>query len=424
MKTALGISTPTRSAPSFESHQPIDRAKLYEEVWTTPFTKLGPLYGYSDAGLRKVCIALEVPIPSVGHWAKIAARQIVKRPPLRDQEGREIRYRKDPRLLAANSKDTRSADLEWLAKMEEQEHALLAAPKAELKVPPVIFELEAALQRSRKKAPYELARLIAEDRKRKKPNKWEPNWDAFGWPRAAATMNMLGEHDDKALRVSDTGSEAALEIIRQFVLEALRRGAAVKSAPKGPNVQIGLADYAFLATVRERFDEGKIKREFSGTEYATQVGTGEFVLVIDGIGSSLKEFRGNRESLLAAISADTVFLALYRRMMYCKQHARVEAARRQVWEEERRESERLQVIAQAEDQARKDEAKRREHLAEEAALWGRVVQLRGYVAAVRAAAGSTATQDLLDWFFWADKVIDEIDPIKDRTRAIEKSLPE
>lgn len=49
-----------------------ERISLYEEVWTTPLTKLGKKYGLSDNGLRKVCKALSIPLPKAGHWAKVA----------------------------------------------------------------------------------------------------------------------------------------------------------------------------------------------------------------------------------------------------------------------------------------------------------------------------------------------------------------
>jgi hypothetical protein len=47
-----------------------ERARLYEEVWTTPLTRLGEKYGLSDNGIRKVCKALNIPLPSHGHWAR------------------------------------------------------------------------------------------------------------------------------------------------------------------------------------------------------------------------------------------------------------------------------------------------------------------------------------------------------------------
>src|SRR5215471_12316086 len=42
----------------------------------------------SDNGLRKVCKALNFPLPHVGHWAKVAAGRNVPRIPLSDEAPR------------------------------------------------------------------------------------------------------------------------------------------------------------------------------------------------------------------------------------------------------------------------------------------------------------------------------------------------
>jgi hypothetical protein len=56
-----------------------ERLALYEEVWSTPLTKLGEKYGMSDNGIRKVCKAMNIPLPKVGHWARVEAGQDVAR---------------------------------------------------------------------------------------------------------------------------------------------------------------------------------------------------------------------------------------------------------------------------------------------------------------------------------------------------------
>lgn len=58
------------------------REELYEEVWAEPVTKVARRYAISDVGLRKICLDLEVPLPPVGYWAKLAAGRAVKRPSL------------------------------------------------------------------------------------------------------------------------------------------------------------------------------------------------------------------------------------------------------------------------------------------------------------------------------------------------------
>jgi hypothetical protein len=64
------------------------REKLFSELWKTPLTTLAPRYGLSDNGLRKVCIALTIPLPRAGHWAKAAVGKAPPTPDLPVTEGR------------------------------------------------------------------------------------------------------------------------------------------------------------------------------------------------------------------------------------------------------------------------------------------------------------------------------------------------
>lgn len=66
----------------------VTRAELYEQVWTTPLLRLASHYGISNVALGKLCRRLKIPLPGRGHWARVAARQRVKRPPLPKVEGR------------------------------------------------------------------------------------------------------------------------------------------------------------------------------------------------------------------------------------------------------------------------------------------------------------------------------------------------
>lgn len=45
-------------------------------------TKLAKAYGLSDVGLRKICVALDVPLPPRGYWTKLAAGRTIPMPAL------------------------------------------------------------------------------------------------------------------------------------------------------------------------------------------------------------------------------------------------------------------------------------------------------------------------------------------------------
>lgn len=61
-----------------------ERQQLFDEVWSSPVTKLAKGYGMSDVGLRKICVALDVPLPPRGYWAKLAAGKTIPKPVLQE----------------------------------------------------------------------------------------------------------------------------------------------------------------------------------------------------------------------------------------------------------------------------------------------------------------------------------------------------
>jgi len=58
------------------------RSELYEQVWAEPVRTVAKRYGVSDVALGKICRKLRVPVPGLGHWARIRVGQMVPRPPL------------------------------------------------------------------------------------------------------------------------------------------------------------------------------------------------------------------------------------------------------------------------------------------------------------------------------------------------------
>ncbi len=58
------------------------RQELYDLVWSTPASKLAGEFGISDVAIAKRCKKLNVPRPSLGYWAKVAAGQTLPKTPL------------------------------------------------------------------------------------------------------------------------------------------------------------------------------------------------------------------------------------------------------------------------------------------------------------------------------------------------------
>ena len=59
----------------------MQRAELFERVWSEPRTTLAKEWGLSGTGLSKACQRLKIPLPSRGYWAKARAGKPVGRRP-------------------------------------------------------------------------------------------------------------------------------------------------------------------------------------------------------------------------------------------------------------------------------------------------------------------------------------------------------
>lgn len=60
----------------------LTREELYEKVWGAPTVQVAAELGISDVALAKRCKKLNVPKPSLGYWAKVAAGQKPTKTPL------------------------------------------------------------------------------------------------------------------------------------------------------------------------------------------------------------------------------------------------------------------------------------------------------------------------------------------------------
>ena len=60
----------------------LTRQQLYDLVWSKPVRDVAKDFGMSDVALAKRCRAVRVPIPPRGYWARVAAGQKPRRPPL------------------------------------------------------------------------------------------------------------------------------------------------------------------------------------------------------------------------------------------------------------------------------------------------------------------------------------------------------
>lgn len=60
----------------------VSREKLYDEIWAEPITKVSKRYGVSDSYLVRILKNLNIPRPSRGYWAMVAAEIFPEKHPL------------------------------------------------------------------------------------------------------------------------------------------------------------------------------------------------------------------------------------------------------------------------------------------------------------------------------------------------------
>ena len=68
------------------SAEELSREELYELVWQTPMSKLGPQLGTDGQGLAALCRKRHVPTPPLGYWQKKAVGRASPAPSLPSAE--------------------------------------------------------------------------------------------------------------------------------------------------------------------------------------------------------------------------------------------------------------------------------------------------------------------------------------------------
>lgn len=401
-----------------------EREALYLEVWQTPLTKLGPKYGLSDNGLRKVCKALQIPLPPVGHWARIAAGHAIEATPLPalSDAAKTTFYSEPDRHRTSSDGSTPEqldADDRWLKARHAVDASISAAMIASADCSAVMDSARRALERAQQAKVKREAQDEKELQARQaRGSRWSPpNGLNFEWRQPAKYINNLAQFDEKAMSVSPVCAERAISVLDALCRGAVARGFALKA--QGPGVDLKLDGSTFRAVCREKFEAGRAPPAERVVGREVSVGTGKLILEFKGVGNSPVQItdddRGRLEEKLAT---GYVFQRLYSRIVLAWQQKREAEEEARQWrlrtaaaEEERRIAEQRRQLELEEQRIREA---REQLLAEEAALWGRVLQLRGYIAAVRAGAGDSPSSELSAWLEWAEHQIAAADPVADR----------
>lgn len=384
-----------------------ERQTLYQDVWKTPLTQLSKKFGLSDNGLRKICKAMNIPLPVAGHWAKVAAGHRITPPPLPPEAERTKFVSHPPK---AESTWRIAEDDDWLAEriaFEELPENRIVVDMAPRRWHGAVAPMHDELQEAVKKLPKQ--RRDAE-RAEKYPNAVRgPDFDGWGWKQFTyAGQVLIATHHSAPMRVTPLTYERALGIFNAICIAAEGRQFSVTLDEKAGRIVLQGHGGVVEMRITERLDDAWRKelrwdKKVENVKY--KVPTGVLRLYV-GVSYNEREIRDTSEEPLEQRLND-VFVRIYGRVIHARERTRErEAFERRYQEEQRRAAEaeerRLAAVAR-----REAELKKRAQLIEEARSWQTAKLIREYLAHLETGEATGRSED---WVMWARKVADEVDP--------------
>jgi hypothetical protein len=399
-----------------------EREPLYEEVWTQPITKIAAKYGLSDNGLRKVCIALDIPVPARGHWARLAAGQMVERMPLPESPQRTTFVARPPAREPEGQFRTEQDD-QWLAERlarETREDLRIVIDPAPPKWHPQLRELRARLQSDEVQFNKELREHEREEARRAKSRQHanSPGYSGFAWSwRVRSGGVLLDTHRAFPLRVTAATWRAAMAVANAIFVAAEKRGVTPTLDEKQGRFVLTLEGTSVYFAVRERFEQawrdevetwsGRTRKE----KYTK--GTGRLFIAFYKNGWDYRQFHADENAVFDDLSA-ILFAPLYRKVVEEREERRAQAERERQQEIDRRKQQEVEHQRAVEAERQRELARlaaierhRETALLKEARTWEAVAALRRYIAA-RCEPGAHQTSQ--EWLAWARGVAQRHDP--------------
>jgi hypothetical protein len=299
-----------------------EREPLYEEVWSQPITKVAAKYGLSDNGLRKVCAAMDIPVPPRGHWARLAAGQRVERVPLpEDAERTTFVARPPPRVEQQFRSDD---DEQWLADRlarESQEDFRIVVDAAPAKWHPQLRDLRARLQADQVKYEGELRDHRREQARRAKSGRRSPSspdYSSFSWSwRARSGGILLETHRAFPLRVTCGTWRAAMALVNAVFFAADKRGVTPTVDEKKGRFVLSLEEADLSFALREPLDSETVEElDWYGKPHEEKVakGSGRLFIAVYKNGYDYRKFLADESGDFGDFS-QILFAPLYRNVV-------------------------------------------------------------------------------------------------------------
>ncbi len=394
-----------------------DRVTLHEEVWSVPLTQLGKKYGLSDNGIRKICKAMNIPLPRAGHWAKVAAGKVVSKTPLPEECERDTYICHPPGIEISQEA---VEDKKWMQGMVDYDRLPENAISVDLKpgrwhplVAPFRKRLiEAAIKAEKDR---EVAERFAEREKAGKVRGWQMPEGAHDWRIFFSYGQILCRtHHSMPIRLSPLGYERALAILNTFLLQAEIRGFTVEYCEAKGRFMLKGHGAEIEIRISEKLEEAPPANDGSEKTFSwlsrILVPTGRLRLHVGRSGYVEVEITDEGDSPL-----ETKLGEVFRKVYLAVVRVRENDRKWQVWHREREEEAQRRAeqerLRQEETRKIEEERQRAARLIREATDWQTANLVRQYVAhVVRNMKASEPEEGLRDWKLWALHVADELDP--------------
>lgn len=361
----------------------ITRQALYDQVWSTPMTKLAKEYEISDVALAKICKKLNVPYPWRGYWRRKETGKVVKQLPLpsnTDSAKQTVTIHRTIRFetvlpLSEDTKRRISAE-QFLAR--------------KIEVP------------DRLANPHRLLKEHVDEWRSPKIDKYGAIWSGNIRQLMRVSLKTLG----RAVRIMDTLFKTLESRGYPVGIQGgYRKALGVRI--NGEPVEFGL---------EERFqridhpDQKNPRLESWRRERYQYIPTGSLFLRINawGVDGLQKTWSDGKTAKLETYLNDfLVGLIMV---------AEATKARRLKQEDEERLKREAERRGQEEAEKTQEELARRQALEQEAVNWAKAEQLREYLAALKemliAKHGEIQPESQADqWLTWAQQHADRLDPL-------------
>jgi hypothetical protein len=374
-----------------ENSKKISRKELYDQIWTTPITKLSKQYGLSDVGFAKICKKYNIPRPPRGYWAKQAAGHNLKRIPL--PPGKE-------ELIEINANPFRRTDLK--TRPEKRQNIPVIVPKTLRNPHPLVKDSAEKLELCE---PNNLGILKPPDK-----NCLEIRVSKKTLRRALRIMNaLITALNDRDYRLGISDGSTVVEIQDVTLKFGISEDLKTERKPARDFDIDGYYQFGHSRFDYDRVPSGNLCLTIHESRYYLR-------------GSYRKNWRDTKtkrlENLLGSFISGLENIAIR-----TKEHIREEEERERKRREWQKEQEEKARILEEKRRLIEVEQKRVSDLISDADNWKKSKVIREYVSAVERAVleGKSTFKpegELKHWIKWALQQADRLDPLTESPPSI------